>query len=57
MYSTGSSERTAPGWWVDDKGHEIITEDGRRAMISIMLDINETMRRQERLKQKPWKIP
>lgn len=37
--------------WVDDKGHEIITEDGRRAMISIMLDINETMRRQERLKQ------
>ena len=31
--------------WVDDKGHEIITEDGRRAMISIMLDINETMRR------------
>ena len=43
--------------WVDDKGHEIITEDGRRAMISIMLDINETMRRQERLKQETMKIP
>lgn len=37
--------------WVDDKGHEITTEDGRRAMISIMLDINESIQLQERLKR------
>ena len=37
--------------WVDDKGHEIVTEDGRRAMISVMLDINEDMRLQERLRR------
>ena len=37
--------------WVDDKGHEILTEDGRRAMISVMLDINESIRLQERLRQ------
>ncbi len=37
--------------WVDDKGHEITTEDGRKAMISVMLDINDSMRQQERLKQ------
>ncbi|HIR12336.1 MAG TPA: diguanylate cyclase [Candidatus Choladousia intestinavium] len=37
--------------WVDDKGHEIITEDGRRAMISIMLDINDSIQLQESLKR------
>ena len=37
--------------WVNDKGHEIITEDGRRAMISIMLDINESIKLQEKLRQ------
>lgn len=37
--------------WVDDKGHEITTEDGRKAMISVMLDISENIKLQERLRQ------
>ena len=37
--------------WVDDKGHEITTEDGRKAMISVMLDISEGVRQQERLEK------
>ena len=37
--------------WVDDKGHEIVTEDGRRAIISVMLDINDSVALQERLRQ------
>ncbi len=37
--------------WVDDKGHEITTEDGRKAMISVMLDINDSVELQERLRQ------
>ncbi len=43
--------------WVDDKGHEILTEDGRRAMISVMLDINEDMALQERLRQEAMEDP
>ena len=37
--------------WVDDRGHEIITEDGRKAMISVMLNINEDVKLQEQLKK------
>ncbi len=37
--------------WVDDKGHAITTEDGRKAMISVMLDINDSMHLQEKLLQ------
>ena len=29
--------------WMLDKGNEVITEDGRRAMISVMLDISESV--------------
>ena len=37
--------------WVDDKGHAITTEDGRKAMISVMLDINDSIALQEKLRQ------
>lgn len=37
--------------WVEDKGHEITTEDGRQAMISIMLDISDSVKIQEKLRQ------
>ena len=37
--------------WVDDKGHEITTEDGRKAMISVMLDISENIKLQDELRK------
>ena len=37
--------------WVDDKGRSITTEDGRKAMVSVMLDISDGVRLQERLKK------
>lgn len=37
--------------WMLDKGNEVITEDGRRAMISVMLDISESVGLQERLRR------
>ena len=43
--------------WVDDKGHEIVTEDGRRAMVSVMLDVNENIRLQERLRKEAMEDP
>ena len=41
--------------WVDDKGHGIITEDGRKATVSVMLDISKNIRLQERLWQESMK--
>ena len=43
--------------WVNDKGREIITEDGRRAMVSVMLDISEGVRIQEKLKKEVMEDP
>ena len=37
--------------WVNDKGHAIVTEDGRKAMISVMLDISDSIAVQEKLWQ------
>ena len=37
--------------WVNDRGREIITEDGRKAMLSIMLDISKDIRLQETLRR------
>lgn len=37
--------------WFNDKGHVITTEDGRRAVISVMLDVNENVKLQERLQR------
>lgn len=36
--------------WVNDIGKKIITNDGRKAMISIMTDITEQLKREEILK-------
>lgn len=35
--------------WVNDRGHEIVMDNGRRAMVSVMLDINEGVQLQEKL--------
>ena len=35
--------------WVNDKGREITTEDGRKAMVSVMLDISEDILLQQKL--------
>lgn len=43
--------RNGSRMWIDGKGHAITTEDGRRAVISVMLDINENIRLQERLQR------
>ena len=43
--------------WVDDKGRSITTEDGRKAMVSVMLDINDGVRLQERLKKEVLEDP
>lgn len=43
--------------WVDDKGHEITTEDGRKAMISVMLDISEDVKMQEKLRRETMEDP
>lgn len=37
--------------WVNDRGREIITEDGRKAMLSIMLDISKDIRLRETLRR------
>lgn len=37
--------------WMLDKGNEVITEDGRRAIISVMLDISKNMCIQEQLRK------
>lgn len=43
--------------WVDDRGHEITTEDGRKAMISVMLDISEDVKAREKLRQEAMEDP
>ncbi|HJC48486.1 MAG TPA: diguanylate cyclase [Candidatus Lachnoclostridium pullistercoris] len=37
--------------WMLDRGNEVVTEDGRRAIISLMIDISESMDIQEKLKR------
>ena len=37
--------------WVFDKGRKIMTEEGREAIISIVIDISKTMKRQEMLRR------
>lgn len=37
--------------WILDKGNEVLTEDGRKALISVMLDISETVGIQEQLRR------
>ncbi len=43
--------------WVRDRGHAITTEDGRKAMVSVMLDINEDIKLQEKLRQEIMEEP
>ena len=43
--------------WVDDKGHGIVTEDGRKATVSVMLDVSKNIRLQERLWQETMRDP
>lgn len=37
--------------WVFDKGKKIVTEEGRDAIISVVIDISQSMRRQEMLQK------
>lgn len=43
--------------WVNDKGHIITTDDGRQAMVSVMLDINEGVRIHEKLRKEAREDP
>lgn len=43
----GNGERM----WVLDKGRKVITDEGRAAIVSVVIDISESIRRQEKLRK------
>lgn len=43
--------------WINDVGRKIVTEDGREALISIMTDISDRVRREEKLKKEAEQDP
>ena len=43
--------------WIMEKGHRIVTEDGREAIIGIILDNSKNMDLQEKLKREAIEDP
>lgn len=43
--------RNGERMWVFDKGRKILTEEGREAIISVVIDISESVRHQEKLRK------
>lgn len=44
-------KRNGERMWVLDKGRKVITDEGRAAIVSVVIDISESIRRQEKLRK------